>query len=87
MQQLTKPELSKLIKSRRLELGISQLKLARMLGYTDPYFVSNIENGRSKFPLKKIKKLRRILFLDTKVLLNVLMTDERERIFKLLGIR
>jgi transcriptional regulator with XRE-family HTH domain len=78
---------SQLVKTRRLELGISQLKLSKLLGYNEPYFLSNIENGRSKFPRKKLKRLRKILFLDNNVLVDVLMCDERLKIYQLLGLK
>ena len=80
-------KLSAVIKSRRNQLGLSQLKLAKLLGYSEPFFLSNIENGRSHFPRKKLKRLRRVLFLDDSVLVEALLNDERDKIYKYLGLK
>lgn len=78
--------LNKLIRSRRLELGMSQMKLSKLLGYREPYFLSNIERGRSVFPKGKLKRLRRALLLDERVLIDVLLRDYSVNIYRHLGV-
>lgn len=46
-----------LIKSARLNAGLSQGKLARKLGYETPQYISNIERGLCSLNLRKAKKL------------------------------
>lgn len=42
------------IRSRRLELGLSQAELAKKLGYTSKVTISKIENGSNDIPQKKL---------------------------------
>ncbi len=79
--------LNNLIRHRRIELGISQAKLAKMLGYSSAQFISNIENGRSNIPKKKLKRLRRGLLIDVNRLIGAMMDDRNDEICKALGIK
>lgn len=76
-----------LIKKRRLELGLSQAKLARMLGYSNPQFICNIESGRSKMPKRKLRRLCRGLLLDTRTAIDAIMKDELNDLCKTLGLK
>ena len=49
--------LSKFLKKRREDVGLSQGQVAKFLGYTSPQFVSNWERGISKPPLHSLKEL------------------------------
>jgi transcriptional regulator with XRE-family HTH domain len=80
-------QLSSLIKKQRVSLGLSQLKLSKMLGYPNACFLNNIENNRSKMPRKKLKRLCRALLLDKNVLYSAALTDEANEILKALGVR
>lgn len=42
------------VRSRRLELGLSQLELASRLGYTTKSAISKIESGSNDIPSKKL---------------------------------
>ncbi len=42
------------IRSRRLELGLSQAELAKKLGYTSKVTICKIENGDNDIPQKKL---------------------------------
>lgn len=60
--------IAKLLKARRLELGLDQKDIAKKLGYTSPQFISNWERGMSTPPAKKIKRLAQILELDPEII-------------------
>lgn len=79
--------LNKLIQKRRLELGLSQVKLAKMLSFKGGQIISNIERGACGFPKKRLKRLCRALLLDQATVLQAVMTDERKQIEKLLGVK
>jgi len=49
-------ELYKNIKSRRLELNMSQSTLAEKVGYADKGMISRIENGKVDLPQSQIEK-------------------------------
>lgn len=68
--------LGKMLKERRIELGIQQMDIAKKLGYGSAQFVSNWERGISNPPPKAIKRLAKILELDPEIIY-----DEMERSF------
>ena len=76
-----------LVKGRRIELGLSQHALGKMLGYPNAQFICNIENGRSKMPKKKLKRLCRGLLLDSYLVVGALSRDYQEELFKILRIK
>lgn len=49
-------QLYKNIKQRRLELGLSQTELAKLVGYADKGMISRIENGKVDLPQSQIEK-------------------------------
>lgn len=79
--------LSALIKSRRLELGISQNKLAALLSLESGQLISNIERGRCGFPRRRLKRLCRALLLDRGVVYSALLIDESKKIASSLGMK
>ncbi|MFC7441434.1 helix-turn-helix transcriptional regulator [Laceyella putida] len=52
------------LKLARKEKGLTQLQLAKLLGYKGGQSVSNWENGRIKPPLTVASKIARILEKD-----------------------
>ena len=68
--------LGKMLKQRRIELGIQQMDIAKKLGYGSAQFVSNWERGISNPPPKSIKRLAKILEIDPEIIY-----DEMERSF------
>jgi len=46
-------KIGNLIKNKRNKLGITQIQIAKELGFTSPVFISLIESGKSKLPLEK----------------------------------
>lgn len=68
-----------LIKKHREKLGMTQLELARKLGYEIPQFCSLMENGHSKVPVDICKKIIRILKIDRDIL-KISMLNEYSKI-------
>lgn len=61
----------------RSEAGLSQLELARELGYSSPQYVSNWERGICGPPLDKLYELSKSLKIDANTLLTMIL-DETE---------
>jgi transcriptional regulator with XRE-family HTH domain len=59
------------LKKKRLEAGLTQIDVAKILGYT-PQFVTNWENGRSNPPARVLATLVRVLKIEEEEFLNVL---------------
>lgn len=75
-------DLGQYIKHKREENGLTQLALAKKLGFEIPQFVSLMENGHSKIPLNVLKKLIPILGLDKKKVVKILVTYYTDYITK-----
>jgi transcriptional regulator with XRE-family HTH domain len=56
--------IGRFIRNRRVYLGLTQLELAKPLGYKLPNFISNIETGKVSFPLRRWKDYADALDLD-----------------------
>ncbi len=75
------------LKKKRLESGISQMEVARKLGYTSPQFVSNVERGLCSFPLNKLKILVDLYQLDREQLTQIILTEHEKEVRRKLGSR
>lgn len=53
-------DLAQYLKRKRGEARISQIEVAKQLGYTTPQFISNWERGVSSPPLEKLGEIARI---------------------------
>lgn len=74
----------KIIKEYRTSAGMTQLELAKKLGYEIPQFISLIENGHSKVPLNILGQIMTFLNIPEKVIVDALLdsyeTDAREQL-------
>jgi transcriptional regulator with XRE-family HTH domain len=52
-------EMATLVKSARVGAGLTQMELAKKLGYKSPQFISNWERGESSPPPAVISKIAR----------------------------
>ena len=75
------------IRKRRLELGLSQGDLARLLNLNSVQLISNIERQKCGFPRKRLKRLSRALLMDRTELFKVCVQVEMGLLCKDLGIR
>ena len=62
-----------LIKTKRMEQGLSQGDVAKLLGYSSPQYISDWERGESAVPMKKLIELARHLNIDQDQLFDMLL--------------
>lgn len=65
-------------KGKRIEAGLSQIELSRILGYTTSQFISNWERGLSQPPASVVARLCVLLKISKREIID-LMTDEYRR--------
>lgn len=58
------------IKQRRIELGLTQLELAKKLGYTSKAAISKIEKQGNDVTLKTVKKFSKVLYCTPSYLMG-----------------
>lgn len=68
----------KLLQKARIKAKMTQLKLAQELGYENPQFVSLVENGHSKPPLRYCRKAIVSLGMNKAVVREALLRDYNE---------
>ncbi len=86
-KHLTKrDQLSSFLKEKRLESGLSQLRVAEELGYASPQFVSNWERGLCAPAPKTFKKLARIFKIQPLMLTELYLAEIRIRTYREAGL-
>ncbi|MDF7676143.1 LexA family transcriptional regulator [Neisseriaceae bacterium ESL0693] len=76
---MSKNNFKSLLKSSRMDLGLSQKELATLIG-TSPAIVSKYESGKSQPRTDTIKKIASVLKLSDQVLLDSLTLPSDEQI-------
>lgn len=76
--------LAKLIKKRRLEIGLTQPKLNLLLGYKsgNGQTISNIERGKCQLPIKLLDKLSLVLMISREAIIEAAVEDYKESLRK-----
>ena len=74
---LDKKRFGDFLAQKRIDAGLSQLSLARAVGYSSPQYVSNWERAVCGPPLDKLHALCKTLKIDPKVLLDMIMEDTK----------
>lgn len=69
--------LARYIRTRRLELGLTQREVAEALGYK-PQFVTNWERGSSRPPERALRPLCKALRIKRGTMLGLLEADASE---------
>lgn len=64
------------LRTKRLERGLSQVEVAKSLGYTSAQFVSNWERGISRPPITTILQLSKIYGIDLAELKQIYIDSE-----------
>jgi transcriptional regulator with XRE-family HTH domain len=67
-------QLGKLFQKGRLNSGLTQASVCRMLGYSSPQFLSNFERGLCSMPLPQLKKLIDLYDLDGEEVVDLITT-------------
>ena len=78
----TKKDISSFLKSKRVDAGLTQLDVARKLGYGSSQFISNWERGLANPPAFVLKDLAKLYKLDPKELLEMLLSAVNDKICK-----
>ena len=78
---------NKILKIARMKKGYSQERVARLLGYSSPQFISNFERGECLLPLVKLKKMGEILGVDKHQIVRNLVLDYTGELYKAFGIK
>ena len=71
-------ELGAIVRECRTRQGMTQLDLARRLGYDSTQFVSLFERGMSKVPVNTLGQLIVILGIPEKKIIKILMSAYEE---------
>lgn len=71
----TNIKIAELVKSYRLKNSMTQLQVAKQLGYDSMQFVSLFERGVSKVPVETLGKLSVILGIPEAKITNLLVTQ------------
>jgi transcriptional regulator with XRE-family HTH domain len=72
-----------LVRKKRYELGVGQTELAKMAGFKNGQFISNLERGLCGIPPKKIARFSIILDLQVDELIEKIILDERNFLKKM----
>ena len=72
--------IAQVLKEGRLGAELSQNDLAKIMGFKNGQFVSNIERGKCSLPAKNIVKLCKVLSLDFGHVVEGMTADYKFRI-------
>lgn len=71
-----------LLKEQRVKAGLSQVELAKKIGYRDAQVISAWERGCNKVPVKKIYTLAHVFKIPLNEMVNMFLEDMRQEILK-----
>lgn len=66
---------SKMIRGKRLELGISQHQVAKRIGMKQGQFISNIERDLCALPIKYVQRIGKVLDINADHLVVAIKED------------
>lgn len=72
--------LGTLLKEKRIEKGITQMSLARDLGYSSPQFVSNWERGMCSPAFDTLPTVCKILGIPKKEIIEIIIDETRSEL-------
>lgn len=72
--------LGSLLKEKRIEKGITQMSLARELGYSSPQFVSNWERGMCSPAFDTLPLVCKILGIPKKEIIEIILDETRSEL-------
>ncbi|PIS12155.1 MAG: XRE family transcriptional regulator [Bdellovibrio sp. CG10_big_fil_rev_8_21_14_0_10_47_8] len=74
------------LKQKREQQGLTQAQVADKLGYGSPQFISNIERGISRVPLRSLKLFINVYDLKPDEVIDILLEEKRNQIKRQLGL-
>lgn len=72
--------LGSLLKDKRVEKGITQMALARELGYSSPQFVSNWERGMCSPAFDTLPVICKMLGIPKKEIIEIILDETRNEL-------
>jgi transcriptional regulator with XRE-family HTH domain len=78
--------LNEYLRQKRLDSGLSQLDVARVLGYSSPQFVSNWERGLVSPPLETIATLIDLYKIPAQEVVDRILDETREYLESVLAV-
>ena len=79
---MTNNKLGNYLRHKREEKGFTQAQVAQKLGYGSPQFISNIERGISRVPVKSLKYFIALYELRRDDLVDLLLDEKRQEIIR-----
>lgn len=73
------------LRQKREQKGFTQAQVASKLGYGSPQFISNIERGVSRVPVKSLKSFIELYELQMEEVIDMLLEEKRTQLRKVLG--
>lgn len=83
--RLVMRSLSDYLRQKRLDSGLSQLDVAKVLGYSSPQFVSNWERGLVSPPLETIAVLIDLYKIPSTEVIDRIMNETQDYLESQLG--
>jgi transcriptional regulator with XRE-family HTH domain len=80
-------KLGDFIKNSREKAGLSQVDIADALGLSSAQYISNIERGVSPLAKKLIVKLAKTLKVDPEKIVDVILSELKDKYLRELGGR
>ena len=77
--------IAKLVKDKRILVGVTQEKLSQLLNYGNAQFVSNIERGICSIPCKRVKDLAVILQCSNQEIIDAMALDYSQYLTRVNG--
>lgn len=74
------------LKEKREAKGMTQAQVAEKLGYGSPQFISNIERGISRVPIKSLKSFMEVYELNAEQVIDLLLEEKREQLRRQLAL-
>lgn len=74
------------LREKRELKGLTQAQVASQLGYGSPQFISNIERGVSRVPVKSLKYFIDLYNLQADEVVDLLLEEKRLHLKKALGV-
>ncbi len=72
------------LREKRETIGLTQAQVATQLGYGSPQFISNIERGVSRVPVKSLKAFIGIYALQKDEVIDILLEEKKNQLQKFL---
>ena len=72
------------LRQKRELKGLTQAQVASQLGYGSPQFISNIERGVSRVPVKSLKSFIDLYGLQVEEVIELLIDEKRSQLKKVL---